>query len=844
MDSRLKNVKKESIHETVKRKKKSGQLVDVEVQAVPLPLENGERNVLALYQDITERLNVQNALRESEELFRTVSATAPIGIFCTDPQGKILYTNNRWTEMTGRSAEQTVSKGWAEAVHPEDRSAVEKFWQSGFALQMELRDQCRFLTPEGNVNWVQWQTRALIGADGRLEGYVGVVEDITQRRAAEQRLMEAKEAAEAASRAKSEFLANMSHEIRTPMNGILGMTDLTLGSDLTPEQREYLSMVHSSAESLLSIINDILDFSKIEAGHLDLESITFSLTDCIESSLEPLAVRAQQKGLEVTWALHGDIPVALVGDPTRLRQVLINLAGNAIKFTKEGNVSVQAERIPSADEFILIRFSVSDTGIGIAREKQRQIFDAFSQADTSTTREFGGTGLGLSISARLIQLLNGEIQLESEPGKGSVFSFTVPFSMGAVGVEPTSPAAHPLMLHQKVLVVDDNEINRNLLMQLLPQWGLQPACAASGLQALEMFGKSLDDGKPFQIVLLDHTMPGMDGYETAKKLRLLAKKESLLIILLSSVPTFTDSLRLRRLGIDNTLIKPLRRAGLYEAIRHGLKLPATTIASPPGKESRKGRGLRLLLVEDNQVNQKLAVRLLEKMGHQVSLAVNGREALKLFRPSFFDLILMDIQMPVMGGIEATQKIRDIERQSGGHVPIIAMTAHAMAGDAEKYLSAGMDGYVSKPVRAGFLRAEIDRLSGQALPGTSKPALKGDTVMPNAIIDLQELLARVENDRELICDLLQIFREEFPRHLQVLRQAVDSLDGEKVAAEAHSLKGMLSNLAAGPAAAAADRLEQLGRNQAASEYPEAFDALEKIGKELLLQLDTSMAEVSK
>jgi CheY-like chemotaxis protein len=336
----------------------------------------------------------------------------------------------------------------------------------------------------------------------------------------------------------------------------------------------------------------------------------------------------------------------------------------------------------------------------------------------------------------------------------------------------------------------------------------------------------------------------MDGYETAKKLRLLAKKESLLIILLSSVPTFTDSLRLRKLGIDNTLIKPLRRAGLYEAIRHGLKLPATTIASPPGKESRKGRGLRLLLVEDNQVNQKLAVRLLEKMGHQVSLAVNGREALKLFRPSFFDLILMDIQMPVMGGIEATQKIRDIERQSGGHVPIIAMTAHAMAGDAEKYLSAGMDGYVSKPVRAGFLRAEIDRLSGQALPGTSKPALKGDTVMPNAIIDLQELLARVENDRELICDLLQIFREEFPRHLQVLRQAVDSLDGEKVAAEAHSLKGMLSNLAAGPAAAAADRLEQLGRNQAASEYPEAFDALEKIGKELLLQLDTSMAEVSK
>jgi len=470
MDERLKNVKKGFIHETAKRKKKNGALVDVEVHAVPLALKSGEQNVLALYQDISGRLEAQRALRESEQLFRTLSAAAPIGIFYTDAAGKILYTNKRWEEMTGRTAEHAMRKGWADAVHPEDRATVEKLWKSGFTLQIELKDQCRFLTPEGHVNWVQWQTRALMGTDGILQGYVGVIEDITKQRAAEQRLVEAKQAAEAASRAKSQFLANMSHEIRTPMNGILGMTELALDTELQPEQREYLEMVWSSAESLLGIINDILDFSKIEAGRLDLESVPFSLLDCIESALEPLAVRAQQKNLEVTWALQGDVPEVLLGDPTRLRQILINLAGNAIKFTKEGEVSVQAQRLQSTGGFIPIRFSVSDTGMGIPKDKQQQIFDAFSQADSSTTREFGGTGLGLSISARLIQLMKGEIELESTPDKGSTFTFTVPFLAGTAAASPLPLIVHSAMENERVLVVDDNEINRILLMNILPQW--------------------------------------------------------------------------------------------------------------------------------------------------------------------------------------------------------------------------------------------------------------------------------------------------------------------------------------------------------------------------------------
>jgi PAS domain S-box-containing protein len=843
MDGRMRRLKQETVHETVQRRKKSGDLVDVEVHAVPLSLEGGEQNVLALYQDISERMAVQRALRESEEIFRTVSAAAPIGIFYTDANGKILYTNKRWEEMTGRTAQDAMRAGWADAVHPEDRAVVEKLWESGFALQIELKDQCRFLTPEGHVNWVQWQTRALVGRDGKLQGYVGVVEDITRRRAAEQRLKEAKEAAEAASRAKSEFLANMSHEIRTPMNGILGMTDLALDTELKPEQREYLEMVHSSAESLLGIINDILDFSKIEAGRLDLESVPFSLPDCIESALEPLAVRAQQKGLEVTWALQGDIPEFLMGDPTRLRQILINLAGNAIKFTKQGEVSVRAERLQSKDGLIPIRISVSDTGMGIPEEKQQQIFGAFSQADSSTTREFGGTGLGLSISARLIQLMHSEIELISIPGKGSTFAFTVPF-LRATGVPAAIPAmAQPPLMNEKVLVVDDNEINRNLLMQVLPPWGLLTTCAASGVEGLELFRKSLEEGAPFSVVLLDQNMPAMDGYDVAGKIRQMAKKDQPVIVILSSSPASAEPTRLKKLGIERTLIKPLRRATLYEAIRHGLKVPVSSKEThDPLAKKEKYRALRLLLVEDNRVNQKLALRLLEKMGHRVTLAVNGREAFELLKPNTFDLVLMDIQMPVMGGVEATQKIRDAERQYGGHIPIIAMTAHAMAGDAEKYLSAGMDGYVSKPVRTGFLRAEIDRLAQPPLADTPGPAQQEEKYMPNANIDFVELLARVENDRELMRELLLIFKEEFPRHVQALRVAVDTSDGEKVATETHTMKGMLSNLAASQAAGAAARLEHLGRTQEVAAFQEACASFENISKELLLQLDTCMVEV--
>jgi PAS domain S-box-containing protein len=590
-----------------------------------------------------------------------------------------------------------------------------------------------------------------------------------ERMRAEEEMRRAREVAEAASKAKSEFLANMSHEIRTPMNGVIGMIELAQGTNLDDDQRDYLQMARLSAESLLAVINDILDFSKIEAGKLHLEEVAFDLRDILGDTLKALALRAQGKGLELACHIAPEVPSALIGDPGRLRQVIVNLVGNAVKFTEQGEVVVEVkteEGVLAKARETLLRFSVTDTGIGIAPEKQRAVFEAFSQADSSTTRKYGGTGLGLTISAQLVQMMGGRIWLESQEGKGSAFHFTArfrlapvddkvnearpavngpdasrcgepgwkaaslqPSSAGLGGVGPSlqgGPAAHPVTLSSSleglpVLVVDDNATNLRILEEMLSNWRMRPTTVASAAEALTALGRAAAAGEPFPLVLLDGRMPGMDGFELAGQVRQAPMRHCPALLMLTSGAQPGDAARCRELGITGHLMKPVKQSELLNSILAALgahpvpAAPTTPVACAgparaPATQAPAGqRPLRVLLAEDNPVNQKLAVRLLEKRGHAVVVAGDGREALQAMEREPFDIVLMDVQMPGMDGLEAVAILRARETGTKSHVPVIAMTAHAMKGDRERCLEAGMDGYLSKPIQPRELFEAIDSL---------------------------------------------------------------------------------------------------------------------------------------
>jgi PAS domain S-box-containing protein len=797
----------------------------------------------ALRRQAAERQRADEALRASEERFKELFEEAPVGYHEIDREGILRRVNRAECDMLGYAPEEMLGKPVWDFVVPEQREMVRGVVQGKMLVPYcPVPFERDWVRRDGPPLVVEIHEGLIRDEQGRITGIRSAVLDVTERKRAEQdiqrlneslerrqdELEKAKEAAEAASLAKSQFLANMSHEIRTPLNGVVGMTELALDTDLTCEQREYLELAMNSAHALLSLVNDILDFSKIEAGKLEMESIAFDLRDSIGDAIKALAPQAHQKGLELTFHAPPDVPARVIGDPGRLRQIVLNLTGNAIKFTEQGEVVARIEAESRTAESVRLHFTVADTGIGISDHKQNVIFDSFAQADSSTTRQHGGTGLGLAIASRLVAMMNGRMWVKSAEGRGSTFHFVADFGLPADSADHAAPAELEDLAGLRVLVVDDNATNRFLLKEVLANWGMRPALASSGSAALSAMEAARAAGQPFGLVLLDSQMPEMDGFSLAEKIRRDDRFRGAVIMMVSSGGQRGDAARCRQLGIAAYLTKPIQQSDLLDAILNVMgQQPASTgkPLQPIPHIRREATGLRVLLAEDNEVNQLLAVRLLQNRGHTVVVANNGQEALAAIEqsgPAPFDVVLMDVQMPVMDGLKAAAEIRRRERRAGGHIPIVAMTANALKGDRERCLAAGMDDYLPKPIRSSELLQVIEGLAGpcqtggpsQPLPEANDPAA-----------DRAAMLARFGGNQELMEEVAQVFVNSLPQRLAAIREAVAKNDPAALRQAAHSFKGAAGYFCQ-PAQNTAQKLEAMGCDGALDKAREVCGELER------------------
>jgi two-component system, sensor histidine kinase and response regulator len=764
-------------------------------------------------------------LRESEMLMALIIESAPDAIVTMDHRGVISEFNPAAEKIFGYSKEAALGRRLEDLIiPPKQRRAPGETGAGlflGFVMNPDLHPaEFSCIHADGSEFPAELTVRK-VDRVGVPPLVIGFVNDVTVQKLAESTLREAAATALAASRAKSEFLANMSHEIRTPMNGIIGMTDLALDTDLSMRQREYLGLVKSSADALLTVINDILDFSKIEAGKLSLADAPFGLRHLLDETLQALALRAHSKDLELACRIAPDVPDRLNGDSGRLRQVIVNLVGNAIKFTERGEVvvSVCVWVEESSDETVTLRVAIADTGIGIPREKLQTIFQPFEQADGSTTRRFGGTGLGLTISYKLVELMGGSIWVESEPGKGSTFGFTV--KMGVQALEPSStPEPDLSRLHGlQVLIVDDNATNRLILTEVLSSWGVRPTAVDGARAALASLRSAAARGEPFPVALIDGMMPEMDGFDLAEQIRREPEVAAVRLLLLTSAGQPDDTARCRALAISVCLTKPVRQSELFDALVKEMTVwtRAVEIRQPPRPalefpvSAGSGVPLRVLLAEDHPVNQKVAVRMLEHLGHGVVVVPHGGKALAALEAGRFDVVLMDLQMPEMDGFEALREIRRRDLQSDNHTTVIALTAHAMQGDRERCLAAGFDGYLAKPIRQADLHTALERLEARETPHAPEP----DRSL------IERLTEVCGGDEDFARELALTFLESAPGCLSGIDLALERGDSPELSAQAHALKGISRTIGAGRMALACVDLEQAShRNDLARAAREA------------------------